>query len=80
MTIIGCCVSGTRKSAMITECWTPQSNHRDTFFSIYRVIYCILTSTGMEPEPDSCFEKGGSGMYMYNVLLQYYSSIVFIVG
>ena len=25
----------------------------------------------MEPEPDSCFEKGGSGMYiyMYNVLL-----------
>ena len=22
---------------MITECWTPQSNHRDTFFSIYLV-------------------------------------------
>ena len=25
------------ESAMITECWTPQSNHRDTFFSIYVV-------------------------------------------
>ena len=24
---------------MITECWTPQSNHRDTFFSIYT---CLL--------------------------------------
>ena len=24
-------------SAMITECWTPQSSHRDTFFSIYLV-------------------------------------------
>ena len=23
---------------MITECWTPQSSHRDTFFSIYLVI------------------------------------------
>ena len=22
---------------MITECWTPQSSHRDTFFSIYLV-------------------------------------------
>ena len=28
---------------MITECWTPQSNHRDTFFSI---IICCLTSSG----------------------------------
>ena len=26
---------------MITECWTPQSSHRDTFFSIYRV--CVKT-------------------------------------
>ena len=25
------------KSAMITECWTPQSSHRDSFFSIYLV-------------------------------------------
>ena len=25
-------------SAMITECWTPQSSHRDTFFSIYLVV------------------------------------------
>ena len=24
---------------MITECWTPQSSHRDTFFSIYLVIH-----------------------------------------
>ena len=23
---------------MITECWTPQSSHRDTFFSIYLVL------------------------------------------
>ena len=27
-----CCVSSIRKSAMITEYWTPQSNRRDTFF------------------------------------------------
>ena len=27
------------KSAMITEYWTPQSNHRDTFFSIYLVSF-----------------------------------------
>ena len=26
-----------RKSAMINECWIPQSNHRDTLFSIYLV-------------------------------------------
>ena len=25
------------KSAVITKCWTPQSSHRDTFFSIYLV-------------------------------------------
>ena len=37
ITIIGCCVSGIIKSAMITECWTLQSSHRDTFFSIYLV-------------------------------------------
>ena len=29
-------------SAMITECWTPQSSHRDTFFSIYLVINMYL--------------------------------------
>ena len=23
---------------MISECWTPQSSHRDTFFSIYLVL------------------------------------------
>ena len=27
---------------MITECWTPQSSHRDTFFSIYLVIYIYI--------------------------------------
>ena len=32
------CVSGIIKLAMITECWTPQSSHRDTFFSIYLVL------------------------------------------
>ena len=32
--VIGCCVSGMRKSAMITESETLQSNHSDTFFSI----------------------------------------------
>ena len=26
---------------MIIKCWTPQSNHRDTFFSIYLVIIII---------------------------------------
>ena len=35
------------KLAMITECWTPQSSHRDTFFSIYLVIkpfgYKVMT-------------------------------------
>ena len=33
-----------RKSAMITECWTPQSNHRDTFFSIYLFILFLFSS------------------------------------
>ena len=27
---------------MITECWTPQSSHRDTFFSIYLVCLKII--------------------------------------
>ena len=31
------------KSAMITECWTPQSNHRDTFFSLKAVVKEVLT-------------------------------------
>ena len=30
--IIGCCVSDMRKSAMITEIWTLQTNHRDNLF------------------------------------------------
>ena len=30
------------KLAMITECWTPQSSHRDTFFSIYLVSVIII--------------------------------------
>ena len=30
------------KSAMITECWTPQSSHRDTFFSIYLVTIIMI--------------------------------------
>ena len=34
ITIIGCCVSGMRKSAMINECWTLQRNQRDDVFSI----------------------------------------------
>ena len=29
---------------MITECWTPQSSHRDTFFSIYLVSPSFWTS------------------------------------
>ena len=30
------------KPAIITECWTPQSNHRDVFFSQYTlVIHCV---------------------------------------
>ena len=37
MKTISCYVSGMMKSAMITECWTPQSNHRDTVFPIYIV-------------------------------------------
>ena len=45
ITITGCCVSGMIKSAMITECWTPQSSHRDTFFSIYLVLYLIAEIT-----------------------------------
>ena len=35
ITVIGCCVSGIIKLAIITEWWAPQSNH---FFSIYLVI------------------------------------------
>ena len=27
---------------MITECWSPQSNHRDTFFSIYLVKQVLI--------------------------------------
>ena len=27
----------------MTKCWTPQSNDRDTFFSIYLVIYVYRT-------------------------------------
>ena len=27
---------------MLTECWTPQSSHRDMFFSIYLVIKAII--------------------------------------
>ena len=41
ITIIDCCVSGVRKSAMITEGQTPyhaESNHRDIFFSIHLVM------------------------------------------
>ena len=31
------------KSAMITECWTPQSSHRDTFFLyIYILLYNVI--------------------------------------
>ena len=46
MCIIGYCASSymyMRKSVMITECWTPQNNHRDTFFSIYTyIVYMYL--------------------------------------
>ena len=31
------------KLAMITECWTPQSSHRDTFFSTYLVSVELIT-------------------------------------
>ena len=37
ITIIGCCVSDMINSAMITEYWTPQSSHRNTFFPMYLV-------------------------------------------
>ena len=29
ITITGSYASGMRNSVMITDCWTPQSNHRD---------------------------------------------------
>ena len=32
--------------AMITECWTPQSSHRDTFFSIY-LVYIIINVSNL---------------------------------
>ena len=31
-----------RKSAMITECQTPQNNHRDICFSIYYVVSFVV--------------------------------------
>ena len=35
--IIGCCVSGMKIKDMINECWTPQSNHRDTYILLVNV-------------------------------------------
>ena len=41
ITIIGCytCTSCMKKSDMINECCTPQSNHRDTIYSVYIYIW-----------------------------------------
>ena len=33
---------GMIKSAMFIECWTPQSSHRDIFFSIFVYLVCLL--------------------------------------
>ena len=55
---MGCCVSDMIKSAMIIECWKPQSNHRDTFFSIYLVNLSVDLKTLM----------GVCGDYHYLVL------------
>ena len=63
ITIIVCSVS---ESAMITECWTPQSNHRDTFFSIYlvtnkltsfRIIYnsFVTVNKGYKARENLCY-------------------------
>ena len=45
------------KSAMITEYWTPQSSHRDTFFSIYLVL-CYLKDPHYEARPDQTLARG----------------------
>ena len=31
---------------MITKCWTPQSSHRDIFFSIYMYMYLVNYESG----------------------------------
>ena len=62
---------------MITECWTPQSSHRDTFFSI--IISCFLlnhTSFSRDVEKKWMFcrlRSGGvqsliSGVYLMDAL------------
>ena len=45
------------KSAMITECWTPQSSHRDAFFSIYLCIKHYLAHGDTQDEMDLCMVK-----------------------
>ena len=45
--------------AMITECWTPQINHRDTFFSIYLLVTmlyykCTLYTSQRSNETSTC--------------------------
>ena len=45
------CISGIRKSAMITEYQTPQhaeSNHKDTFSQLYLVWYSVNVSACRE--------------------------------
>ena len=51
ITIIGCCVSYMIKLPMITECWTTQSNHRDTFFSIYLACSLQIIPTSLHLPP-----------------------------
>ena len=39
----------------ITECWTPQSSHRDTFFSIY----LVGASSDKRSRPEKAFITAG---------------------
>ena len=47
------------KSSMITECWIPQSSHRDTFFSIYLVFLY---------DPEAFMDNIDSDLVMMNLM------------
>ena len=74
-----------RKSAMIKECWTPQRNHRDIFFSIYLVPVFLISLYGAPlaqrasdlAQHSSLFEPDGTVNYDYIVT---YSNNCLLIG
>ena len=60
---------------MSTECWTPQSSHRDTFFSIYLVVIGLSYVCAHTNMAVACIQK--HAVPHYNSIL--YSNIVTIL-